>query len=363
MKEILSRQILDNPLENYLWFAAIILSAFILRRYLSGIIGTLLYKLFRGFSNRSEVKKFNTLLLKPTNLFVVLLTVFFAFELLKYPETWKIHFIGYELKILLNKLMAMMLVISFTWMCLRMADFISYLLRHRSREKDSRADQQLIPFVKDIFKALILIFSIFFTLGFIFHVNIASLIAGLGIGGIAIALAAQDTLANLFASLTIFLDKPFMAGDLVKVGQVTGTVVRVGFRSTRLRTVEKTFVAVPNRKMVDDFLDNLSLRTYRRVVMNLALNLQSEPAQLRKVIEEVEALYQSKSILLSEENYVSFDTIDEVAVRLHVEYFIPTMAYRDYLKLKEDINFSILEIVRRNHCSFAEVLQVNNRNK
>lgn len=353
MKEFLARKILDNTVENYLWFLSIILVAYIIRKYLTGLIANVLYRFFRQFSNRSEVKKFNTLLLRPTNTFVVLLTIFFAFQLLKYPEHWKIHFYRYDLKILLNKIMEVILTISFTWMCLRMADFIAVIMRNRTSSGDSRREDQLVPFIKDIFKVFIVIFSGFFILGFIFKVNVASLITGLGIGGIAIALAAQDSLANLFASLTIFLDRPFLAGDVVKVGAITGTVERVGFRSTRIRTLDKTYVAVPNRKMVDDYLDNLSLRTYRRVTLTLALSLETKPEQLKKVISDINLFYKSKPIL-NEENIVAFDTISLHSLDLLVEYFIPTMEYADFLKQKEEINFRIIEIIRENGCEFAE---------
>src|SRR6185295_11619359 len=97
------------------------------------------------------------------------------------------------------------------------------------------------------------------------------LIAGLGIGGLALALAAKETIENLFASFTIFLDKPFTIGDLVQVGSVTGKVESIGFRSTRIRTAEKSFVTVPNKKMVDVELENQSERFERRAYFTIGL--------------------------------------------------------------------------------------------
>src|SRR6185369_10292037 len=123
---------------------------------------------------------------------------------------------------------------------------------------------QLVPFLREAIKIIIGVFSFFFILGAVFHINIASLIAGLGIGGLAFALAAKETLENLLGSFTIFLDKPFVVGDVVKVGSAEGTIENIGFRSTRIRTLEKTLLTVPNKKMVDAELDNLTERVVRR---------------------------------------------------------------------------------------------------
>ena len=100
-------------------------------------------------------------------------------------------------------------------------------------------DDQLIPFIIEIGKILIYVLGAFIVMGSIFNVNIAALATGLGIGGIALAMASKESLENLLGSFTIFFDKPFTVGDIVTVGSVTGTVEKVGFRSTRVRTFDK----------------------------------------------------------------------------------------------------------------------------
>jgi MscS family membrane protein len=123
-------------------------------------------------------------------------------------------------------------------------------------------------------------------LGEVFAVNVTALIGGLGIGGLAVAFAAKESLENLIASFTIFLDQPFGVGDLVQASEVNGTVEKIGFRSTRLRTAEKSYVTVPNKSMIDKPLDNLSLRTARRVGFTLTFEHKTTSAQLHAILKK-----------------------------------------------------------------------------
>ncbi len=108
------------------------------------------------------------------------------------------------------------------------------------------------------------VLALFFVLGFIFKVNIVALVGGLGIGGLALALASKETVENLFGSFTIFFDKPFTVGDHVKVGNVEGFVEGIGLRSTRIRTLERSLLTIPNKKMIDAELENVTLRSMWR---------------------------------------------------------------------------------------------------
>src|SRR6185369_15383118 len=120
--------------------------------------------------------------------------------------------------------------------------------------------------------------------------DIDKILAGLSIVAAALALSARESLENLIASIIIFFDKPFAIGDTLKVQQVTGTVEKIGLRSTRIRTTEKTYVTVPNKQMVDSILDNLSLRTHRRAVLNLDLHPHTSPQQVNQMLPALTAL-------------------------------------------------------------------------
>ncbi|MCA9571140.1 MAG: mechanosensitive ion channel family protein, partial [Myxococcales bacterium] len=154
---------------------------------------------------------------------------------------------------------------------------------------ESRLDDQLVPLVRKLLKGAVLVLGLVFVLQNA-GVDVGSLIAGLGIGGLAFALAAKDTLANLFGSLTIFVDRPFQIGDWVIIGSVEGVVEEVGFRSTRVRTFYNSVVTIPNSQITNANVDNMGLRPRRRVKMMIGLTYDTPPDLLQAYVEGVRAI-------------------------------------------------------------------------
>ncbi len=362
MKEFLSQKILDNSVEQYSWFVGILLIVFLFKRYISGILGTLIYNFFRRYTKENRVKQFNALIFKPASWFIILLTASFAFRLLKFPKAWDVTVVDYDLKTILSKILVTIIALTFTWVLLRVIDFITIILRDRAELTESKMDDQLVPFIKDLLKIIVTLISIGIILGGILHFNVASILTGLGIGGLALALAAQDTLANLFGSLTIFLDRPFTVGDIVKVGDVTGKVEKVGFRSTRLRTTEKTFVTIPNKKMTDSSVDNLTLRTYRRVNMVIGLSYETSAEQLRNIINDLQKYFDNREEM-NEDNFVRFDSFSDSAVNLMIEYYVPQTEYLEFMKVKEEVNFFILETIQKHGSKIAHPVRIMQEKK
>ncbi len=169
------------------------------------------------------------------------------------------------------------------------------------------------------------------------------MIAGLGIGGLAIALAAKESVENLLGSFTIFLDKPFIVGDLVKTGNVTGHVERIGFRSTRIRTQEKRFLTVPNKKLVDSELDNLTERTLRKVNVTIGIDYQTPVAKIRAVVKEAQSYIESRSDVTGETK-VRFYDFGKNALEILVHYYITHKDWETYVDVREEVNFKLLEI-------------------
>ena len=288
------------------------------------------------------------------SVFILLLSLYFAFNRLTFPSEW--NFVSIEefgLRMILLRIYQVTIAVSITWMFLRLTDFFGLVLMHRASITESKTDDQLIPFIKEAIKIMIMVFSLFFILGTIFQLNIASLIAGLGIGGLAIALAAKESLENLLGSFTIFLDKPFVIGDLVKLGSLEGNVEKIGFRSTRIRTLEKSFVTVPNKKLIDSELDNLSLRVQRRAKFDIGLTYNTPSETLKNVISEIKKYIDNHANTLSGESRVRFHELTPSAIKVMVEYFVDTLEYDVYLNVREEINYKIIEIVNENGSSFA----------
>ncbi len=348
-----SSSFFENSILSYCLFIGIILFALIFKRILSKKISLLLFKAFKRVATDINPDRLLVLLLKPLDIFILLITFYIAFYQLNFPTKWQLapdHHFG--IRMVLLRTFQIAITISITWTILRIIDFLAIVLDLKSSLRGSKTDIQFVPFLKEAAKIIICIISLFFILGAIFNLNIASLIAGLGIGGLAIALAAKETLENLLGSFTIFLDKPFIVGDTVKVGNINGSVEKIGFRSTRLRTPDKTYLTVPNKKMVDAELDNLSLRTQRRVAFNIYLSYNTSPSQLKSIVNDIQHLIDNHS-QITNEGRVKFIELGENSLTIMVLYFIDLIEEDIYLIIKEEINFKIMEIVNKHDSHFA----------
>ncbi|MEI6815852.1 MAG: mechanosensitive ion channel family protein [Bacteroidota bacterium] len=353
-EEYADKVFLDNRLIDYFWFIAILGFGLIFKRILAKLLSYILYYIFRRFSFGVGRHQFLILLTNPFSLFVSLLAFYFAFERLHFPAEWNIVSIEHVgLRLVLFRIFQTSMTLSVTWVIFRIVDFSGYVNIHRSVNIEANNNDQLITFVRDGIKILVSLVCLIFILGVIFHLNITSLITGLGIGGLAVALAAKETIENLLGSFTIFLDKPFKQGDLVRVGEITGNVERIGFRSTRIRTLEKSFVTIPNKKMVDTGLDNLSLRSTRRASFNIALTYDTTIEQIKSIVKDLKIYLDTNPQTKNDECRIRFFEFGPNSLNIMVLYFVNTMEYDVYLMVREDVNYKIMEIVKHHHAEFA----------
>lgn len=353
-------QFLGNPLEKYLWFLGILSAGFLFRALLSKWISRLMYRILKNYS-KGEIgfEKLLGLIKSPLTASLSLLTIYFAFLPLKFPAEWNLAPVSeFGLRLFLWKGFQVSICCTLTWVLLRLVDFFALVMLHRASATSSKSDDQIIPFIREAFKVFVVIFSIFFMLGAIFKLDITSLIAGLGIGGLAIALAAKESLENLLGSVTIFFDKPFVIGDLIKVGSLEGNVERIGFRSTRIRTLEKTFVTVPNKKLVDSELDNLSLREIRRVKFDFGIKYNAPPEKLQVIISRLKHFIQNHENT-TEECYVHLYEYKEFSISIRVLFFIKVADWETYMNTRQEINFAIMQMVREEGCEFANPIPVS----
>lgn len=354
MSEFFGRTFLGNTIEDYCWFFGIILIGLILKRLVSVILTRVVFRSLGKYASGVGYPKLLALLEKPVGWLVILIALYLAFMHLEFPAAWKmapVNRVGW--KMVIYRIYQVGIIFSITWAIMRFIDFFGLILMYRASLTESKTDDQLVPFIRESIKIVIVILSVFFMLGAVFHLNIASLVAGLGIGGLAVALAAKESLENLFGSFTIFLDKPFIVGDLVKIGGVTGNVERIGFRSTRLRTVDKTYVTIPNKKMIDGELDNLTLRTFRRSSFTLGLTYDTPPAKMKAVVDELKSYLDAHAMTVKDENYVRFYEFGQSSLNIRVEYLVNTIEWPIYLDVREEVNYMIIDIVAKHDCYFA----------
>lgn len=352
LPEFLYDTFLENTIFSYCLFFAIVFFGLLFKRFLSRKLSHLFFLFFKNIAQGINAERFLLLLARPIDVFLVLITFYIAFDQLAFPSRWRMVTVDhFGVRMVLIHTFQVALTISITWMVLRIIDFLALIIHTKTIAGGAKTDLQLIPFAKEATKILIAIFSIFFILGAIFSLNIGSLIAGLGIGGLAIALAAKETLENLLGSFTIFLDQPFVVGDTVKVGQLSGTVERIGFRSTRLRTADKTYVTVPNKKMVDVELDNISLRTQRRVAFSIGLTYNTSESQIKAIVVDIQNLIAGHEHTVDVK--VRFIELGENSLNIMILYFMNVLDDDVYLATREEINYKIMNIVNKNGSHFS----------
>jgi MscS family membrane protein len=231
-----------------------------------------------------------------------------------------------------------------------MIDFIATLLERRADVTADLTDNQLIVFFKDFFKVLLGIAGILMILHFAFNLEVGNLLTGLSIVGAAIALSLRESLENLIASFVIFFDKPFSTGDTVKVQGITGNVERIGLRSTRIRTDQKTYVTMPNKQMVDSILDNLSLRTQFKGELRLELDLRTRSAQIEQLIARIRQLLTSDDI---RSFAVVMNGITANAFLVNGDYFTRHITDGEFNVIKERVNFAVLRMLEEMHIEMA----------
>jgi len=186
-----------------------------------------------------------------------------------------------------------------------------------------------------------------------FGINVSAFIASLGLGGLAFALAAKDTAANLFGGFAILTDNIFKIGDWIKVGSVEGIVEDIGMRTTKIRAFDKRLIVMPNATIANSAVDNFSRRDRRRINMRIGLTYSTTPAQMQKILEETREMLANHPMIHDDPIFVYFDQFDDSSLSLFFYLFTKTAVWEEYLKIREDINLKIIDIVERNGSSFA----------
>lgn len=350
--QILDEVFLGNTIRQILIAIAIICLTYVFRRFSSKLLTSVLFKTFNKDS-KGYYAEFIRLVVPAIQGLVFTAGCFFAIQVLKIPTALVI--IDDEvinLDLIINHTLYLILIWRFMVILYRLTDFFGVIQSDKAALTESKFDDQLVPFIKDVVKVLVTLFGILFILGIVFNFNITAILGGLGLGGLAIALAAQDTLGNLFGSFTVFTDKPFMVGDLIDHKGIVGTVEKVGFRSTRIRTLDKSFVTVPNKDLVTNPLTNITESTHRRARFLIGLVYSTKPPVMRKIIAEI------KELLLdhpetNDSPLVCFFEYGNSSLDILITYLVNTSDFNFFAGVKEEINFRIYEIVTSNGSSFA----------
>jgi len=239
------------------------------------------------------------------------------------------------------------------WSAYRLVDIFSELMMAKAEKTASKFDDILIPLVRKSLKIFIAIMGTLFIAGNIPGLDIGSILAGLGLGGLAFALAAQDTVKNLFGSVTLLADRPFDVGDWVVIGDLEGTVESVGIRSSRLRTFYNSVITVPNGNLITANVDNLGKRTYRRWNTKLQVTYDTAPDTMEAFIEGVRELIRVHPYTRKDYYHVYLNSFGAHSLDIMVYLFFKAPDWGTELRERQRIMMDILRLAERMGVEFA----------
>lgn len=239
-------------------------------------------------------------------------------------------------------------------LAVRVIDVLTDIFARRAEATASRMDDQVIPLLSRASKAAVWIFGVVFVIQNL-GVDVGSLIAGVGLGGLAVALAARDTLENLFGSLTIFTDRPFQIGDWVVIGngEVEGVIEEVGFRSTRIRTFANSVVSVPNAKVANSTVDNMGQRRVRRVRTTLGLTYDSPPERVEAFVAALRRVIADDPQVFGGTQEVHFSGFGPSALEVMVYFFLEVPDWKAELEARSRIYLGFLRAAEQTGVRFA----------
>lgn len=238
------------------------------------------------------------------------------------------------------------------WSAYRVTDLLSEFFASKAAKTETKVDDLLVPLLRKTAKIFITAFGLIYIADSL-QIQIAPLLAGLGIGGIAFAFAARDTLENFFGSVTVIIDRPFQIGDWVQVGDTEGTVEELGFRSTRIRTFYNSLVTIPNGNLVRDVVDNFGKRRYRRFKTHLALTYDTPPAKIEAFCEGIRELVRCHPYTRKDYYHVWLNEFGASSLDVLVYVFHEAPDWQTELRERHRLMLDIIRLADRLGVQFA----------
>jgi MscS family membrane protein len=243
-------------------------------------------------------------------------------------------------------------LIAVFWSVLRVIDIAREGVIASDWAKDRAGTRSLFSIVARVAKFAVLALAVVALLSELGY-PVASLVAGLGIGGVAVALGAQKTFENLFGTFSIGADQPFREGDFVRIEDFVGTIEAIGLRSTRIRTLDRTIITLPNGKLSDMRVETFAARDRLRLACNIGLVYGTTPAQMRAVLNALENALRAHPKIWSEVVVVRFKEFGDSSLNIEVMAWFTTADWGEFMGIREEMLLSFMEIVEREGSSFA----------
>ncbi len=280
---------------------------------------------------------------KPFSLFVVISLAILMLPILQFTAKFQAAFL-----LILRLLQPFFLLV----LIYRLVDIICDYFAKVARTTESTLDDQLVPLLRRFLKVVVVIIGMLLVLQNLDY-DITTLLAGISIGGLAFALAAQDTIKNLFGSLMIFVDRPFQIGDWVTGSGFDGTVEEVGFRSTRIRTFHNSVTSIPNGKIADMTVDNMGLRSYRRYKTMIQVTYDTPASAVELFVEGLREIVRQHPETRKDYFHVYFNSYGAHSLDILFYIFFSVPEWGDELRARHEVNLEIMKLAEHLGVRFA----------
>ncbi len=337
MTEWMNTEVLGITLGQYATAFAIILVAFVTKKLFAWIFVKAILPLALK-SKRELDDRFLVCVQKPAEFAIFLLGLFIAIEVLQLPAE------PFDLHALAINIVKALVVIAIAWFLFNLVDMVDHYLQKWAEKTKSTLDDQLAPLLRKSLRIFIIIMAALMVVQN-FGYPITGVLASLGIGGLAFALAAKDTVSNIFGSLMIIFDRPFHVGDWVQTGEMEGIVEEVGFRSTKIRTFAKTLISVPNNIIANTAINNYSRMPKRRIHLTVGVTYHTKPDQMREAVKRIRELLKTHPAIDQEFFLVNFTDFGASSLDIMVYCFTTTTVWGEYLDAREDVSLKIMDII------------------
>lgn len=311
LPSFLGTQIFGNALGDIILTAIVIILAVTIGKVVYWLTKTIVPK----FTAKTKSKIDDIIidmLEEPLVFALVLVGIYMGLKILTFPESWdSIIEQGYKALIIVNVI----------WFIARFLDsFIEHYLLPLTQKSDTDLDDQLLPIVRSLNKILVWSIGILFLLSN-FGINVTSLVAGLGIGGLAIAFAVKDMLSHFFGGITVLTDKPFKVGQRVRMAGFDGNIKEIGIRSTKMTTLDGTELVIPNGTVANEIIENVSREAARKIKMIIGLEYDTSVAKLQKAKKIISDIIK-KNKSTQDESRVFFTEFADSSLNITVMYWI-----------------------------------------
>jgi MscS family membrane protein len=337
---LLAESIFGIPIGNLIAAILVLFLFLLLRRFFTYIVMGTLQRLAKHTETYYDDKIVSALKGPVSFAFIIIgLHLFFALIFWETPI----------IKNILNTL----IVFDIFWAILAIAEALRGVFHATTAKFHSDLSKEMGDFILKIVKILIGGLGLAAMLQ-VWGINVTALVASLGLGGLAFALAAKDTASNLFGSFALLADKSIRIGEWIKVGDTEGVVEAIGMRTTKIRSFQKSLITVPNQVVANTPIENFSRRGIRRIKMNVGLTYGTTKAQIVAIVEEIKyMLHNHEGISKKDTLLVNFESFGDSSLNIFIYTFTSTANWDKYLDIREDVHFQIMQIVEENGSGFA----------